>query len=70
MMEAQKYRGGGKGAWKFGARKFGARKFGAGNSEPEILGQECQAVQYSLIWQEVDQLDKQVSSTAVVADVF
>ena len=61
MMDAQKYRGGGK-------------------PEPEIrspeirslesLGQECQGDQYSLIKQKVDQLDKQVSSTAVVADVF
>ena len=66
MMEAQKYRGGG----KPGPGKPGPGKPGPGNSEPEILGQECQAVQYSLIWQKVDQLDKQVSSTAVVADVF
>ena len=65
-MEAQKYRGGG----KPGPGKPGPGKPGPGNSEPEILGQECQADQCSLIWQEVDQLDKQVSSTAVVADVF
>ena len=67
MMEAQKYRGGG----KPGPGKAGVWKGrGLESRSPEILGQECQADQYSLIWQEVDQLDKQVSLTAVVADVF
>ena len=36
MMEAQKYRGGGKGAWKFGARKFGAGNFGPGMSGSSV----------------------------------